>query len=97
MKDSPSPPFGKERGFKMDTYHIIKSAIQHSPEVKWAHVQDGLAVSKLMVCKSAAGYYPGRLYFDADMYFVGPYSRAKMHGYFHDKAAAQQAIDEQVY
>lgn len=81
----------------MTTYDIMKAAVQHSPEIKWSHVQDGLAVSKLIVCKSAAGYYPGRMCFDVDVEFVEPYSRAKMHGYFPNKAGAQAAIDDAVF
>lgn len=82
----------------MSVFNTMQHARNHDNSIKWAYcTEEGLVVSKMMVCKSAAGYYPGRLCYDHDCGFVEPYSRNEMYGYFPTREGAQEAIDDMVF
>lgn len=79
----------------MSKWELIKAAREFDNSVHWAYEVDGLVVSKMMVCQSAAGYYPGRLCFTGDS--VEPYCRAESWGYRSTEEAVQQIIDDMIF
>lgn len=81
----------------MTKFEIMQAAREHAPEIKWEYEMDGLVISKMMPCKSAAGWYPGRMCFDSDVGFIEPYNRFKEYGYFRTEKEVQGIIDDLVF